>query len=57
MRQLWTTLTKIGPPLIVITILLLGLSAMMQAGGQMKKRIETLETILDEKYPEWRDKP
>ncbi len=33
------------------------LSELWQAGGQMKKRIETLETILDEKYPEWRDKP
>ena len=33
------------------------LSELWQAGGQMKKRIETLETILDEKYPDWRDKP
>jgi len=33
------------------------LSELWQTGGQMKKRIETLETILDEKHPDWRNEP
>ncbi len=32
------------------------LSELWQNGSQMKQRIATLETILDEKYPDWRDK-
>lgn len=32
------------------------LSNLWKNGSQLKKRIATLETILDEKYPDWRDK-
>ena len=32
------------------------LSELWQNGNQMTQRIATLETILDEKYPDWRDK-
>jgi len=32
------------------------LSELWQTGSQLKKRIATLETILDKKDPDWRDK-
>ncbi len=32
------------------------LSELWQNGSQLKERIATLETILDEKIPDWRDK-
>ena len=32
------------------------LAELWQTGSQMKKRIEALETILDEKDPDWRQK-
>ncbi len=32
------------------------LAELWQNGSQLKQRIATLETILDEKYPDWRDK-
>jgi phage shock protein B len=32
------------------------LSELWQNGSQLKQRIATLETILDEKIPDWRDK-
>ncbi len=32
------------------------LAELWQTGGQMKKRIAALETILDEKDPDWRQK-
>ena len=31
------------------------LSTLWQTSVQMKERIETLETILDEKHPDWRN--
>jgi len=32
------------------------LSELWQNGSQLRQRIATLETILDEKIPDWRDK-
>ncbi len=32
------------------------LSELWQNGSQLQQRIATLETILDEKIPDWRDK-